>query len=851
MSGKIIWKLALSALIVAWALLNLLPLSDTPFEEFLPTQVQAQQEEFDAVLAMAEARLASGESTTLYLALRDVAKDQKIDLQPFFPQLNARDIRNIDRRNEAILREVLRRSQSQLRRGLDLEGGVAVTLGIKPDSLNPDMPAESQLEQAISVISDRVNGLGVTEPSIRAREGNRIEIQMPGINTRDNPEVIDVIRAPALLEFRRVYRFGTPLDIPPDQVPPGYVILTEEREMDDGSIVDVPYYVRRIPDATGEIISNARPRMNEMGQFYVAMSFTDTGADMFENLTRIIAEENERFGGSPGQLAIVLDGKLQSAPTVRARIPGRNGAIIEGRFSQREAVELSNVLNNPLQVELVVESLTEVGPTLAEDARTSSINAAMLGAGLVILFMLFYYRVGGLVSVVSVGLNLIIVLGILSSLGATLTLPGVAALVLTIGMAVDANILIFERMREELKIGKSLPHALQAGYEKAFSTIVDANLTTLITAGILIWLGTGPVKGFGVTLAIGIGATLFTALIFNRAILEFLIDYKWVKRLLTFTLFRDTTIPFLNYARPAFIASWILVAVGVFTVYQKGDDVLGIDFTGGTEIRVSFNPDNRVPIGDIIAIAAANNLGEVQPYYVSNIGETAEFLTIQMEEDEGLPNALIAALSEAHPGAELQIVGEERIGASVSDHITRNAFISVAVALIGILLYVAVRFEFGFGIGALVATIHDILMTVGIYVLLGGQFSAPMVAAILMIVGYSINDTIVVFDRIREELQLNPLMKLRDVVHLAINRTLSRTVLTSGTTLLASFALYFYATGIISDFALIFIIGIITGTFSSIFIASPVFFWWHKGDRKHVEEREITPKYEWEASARG
>ena len=582
----------------------------------------------------------------------------------------------------------------------------------------------------------------------------------------------------------------------------------------------------------------------------VLLSFTDEGNDRFADVTRRIAEENERTR-TVGQLAIILDGELYSAPTVREEI--RGGAEITGHtsFTQREAQELANVLNNPLRIGLDIEEMNVIGPSLAEDARDASFVAFQIGAALVIIFMVLYYVFAGVVAVISVSINVAIVFGTLSSIGATVTLPGVAALVLTLGMAVDANILIFERIREELREGKNLGNALISGYEKAFSTIVDANVTTLITAFILIWLGTGAVRGFGVTLAIGIVTSMFCALLVSRVLLEILIHSGLVKKMLSSSLLPATEIPFLIYSKRAFLTSWCIVLVGIVAIAANREGIFGIDFLGGEELTFTYS--ERLTSQQVEAVARDADVGEVNILYQSAIGSQAETLKIQTEHGAG--EKFLAALQESYPGAGLEHLGQSTISPTVGKEVTFSALSSISLALVGILLYVALRFEIGYGIGAVVATIHDILMSIGLYVLLGsfgvgsGQFTAPMVAAVLMIIGYSLNDSIVVFDRVREELLLHPGRGLASVINLAINRTLARTILTSLTTLLATSALYLFGAGVVIDFALVFIIGIFTGTFSSVFIASPVFFWWHKGDRRHVEERhDILPKYEWETS---
>ena len=852
MTGSILWKSVVSAFVLAWAILNIIPVEDTPFKDYIQGKATFKEPELSALVQRAQERSDTGQDPTTFIALKRIVDEENIDLQQYFPEIDAHDIKNLKKRNDTLMRYLLSESHGKVKLGLDLKGGVAFTFKVKEEDLSEeDWERTEQLSQAKSIIARRVDGLGVAEPVIRIRGENAIEVQMPGLSTRDNPDAVDSLQAPALLEFSLVHRTADPRTTQTGLTPPGYVLMIEESENPrTGEIVEQSYYIKKVPEMTGEIIESAYAAPNDFGGYRVLLNFTDEGGKTFANVTRRIAEENARTN-SLGQLAIILDDRLYSAPSVKEEIKG--GAEISGRYTQREAVELANVLNNPLEVGLSIVEMYEVGPSLAKDARLASIEAALFGAALVILFMIIYYQSIGFVAMISVTLNIFVVVGTLASFGATVSLPGIAALILTLGMAVDANILIFERIREELKVGKKLMTALISGYDKALSTIIDANVTTLITAGILIWLGTGPVKGFGVTLAIGIGASMFCALIVSRFMLEFLINAGLIKKVMRLSIYKDREINFLDYRRTAFITSWIIVLIGVITMFANFKNILGNDFTGGDEITLHYK--QKLKYEEIQRVADDGSFGEVNPLYQSIIGEGSEVLKIQTESEVG--QSFFASLQETYPNAGLNLVGTTYVGASVGKEVQYSALISFAVALIGILLYVALRFEFGYGVGAVVATIHDVLMTIGLYVLLGlagigsGQFTAPMVAAILMVIGYSINDSIVVFDRIREELALNPGMNLKKIVNNAINRTLARTILTSLTTMLASLALYIFAAGVIIDFALVFLIGIITGTFSSIFIASPVFFWWHKGDRRHVEEQhDIVPKRDWESSGK-
>jgi SecD/SecF fusion protein len=869
MNGTNLFRLIVTLMVTAWAVTEFTPPTGTDFETYLLDQVAvspaeeggASAEGFSDLVVRANEKVAEagGDATspyaTLYTALLRIADDEDIDLSLYFADIPLQDIRNLKKKNHILLTELLRRSKGEINLGLDLNGGVAITFEVDEASLSDDrFFRQQQLEDARGVIRDRVDGLGVAEPVVRLKGANLIEVQMPGINTEDNPNIAETIGAPAMLEFKLVHRSARPR--PGAEAPLGYEVKIQEIEdTETGEIIEEPVYVKIIPAMTGEIIAESRPQITQTGGFEVTMEFTSDGQAQFAEVTAQIARGNTDF--SIGRMAIVLDGKLISAPTVRERI-NSDSARITGSFNQREAFELANALNNPLAVEMQVAEMYEVGPTLASDARDASVRAAAFGGALVILFMILYYGLAGLVATLTVALNVFLVLGALASFDATITLPGVAALVLTIGMAVDATILIFERIREELKTGKSVHAALVSGYDKAFSTIVDANVTTLITALILVWLGTGPVKGFGVTLSAGIIATVFCSLVTSRFLLEGLVLAGMLKRPLRFQLFKNTEFAFLDHAKKAFGFSWALVVIGVVSFIFHFDRAFGIDFTGGDEVSVRFS--QAISSSDVVEVAqtaafigkdgSSQSFGEVNSFIQTPLGSENEILVVQTEPQKG--EQFVAALQAAYPDAGLEEIGLTQIGSAVGDEVTRSAIISIGVALLGILLYIAFRFEFGYGLGAVVATIHDMLMTVGIFVTLGeffglgsGQFSATMIAAILMTLGYSINDTIVVFDRVREELELNPGMNLRKVIHLSINRVLNRTVLTSLTTFFAALMLFIFGAGVIQDFALVFLIGIVTGTFSSMFIASPVFFWYHKGDRKSVEKGEILPTYDW------
>jgi len=844
MLNRNLWKLILCTALTAWAVLTLVPVQDRPFDQFVRSEASAKQAEFNALLTKASARIQSGQAPSLYMALKQIGREDKVDLSQFFPQIRLEEsLKNVEKRNAILLDELLRLSKGRLQLGLDLKGGVAFTLEVDESTLGQadQYVRQEKLDKAIEIIGNRVNGLGVAEPIIRPIGTNRIEVQLPGVSTRDNPEVMNSLKKPARLDFKLVHPFATP----PMEVPPGYEPMSLEMEDRKGEVLTEELYVKRIPEMTGEGVSDSYPIMDEFGRFKIILKFTEAGRKQFTEVTRAIANENQRTG-RPGRLAIVLDNKLYSAPTVREEISS-DSAEISGSFSQREAIDLSNVLNNPLDIPLTVKEQYEVGASMADDAIISGRNAFIAGTALTIAFILFFYTVGGVVAAIGMGINVLIVLAVMANIGATLTMPGIAGIVLTLAMSVDSNILIFERMREELKLGKSLATSLEAGFDKAWSAIIDGNLTTLITSGIMIVLGTGPVKGFGVTLTIGIFTTMFAAVVVSKLILELVVHGGVIKRMPMFSVLQNANYDFLKYAKPAFIGSWLIIAIGIGAVLYKGKDVYGIDFVGGDTVTLSYA--KRVDVGALRTAAKAAGFEEASPVYQTQLGSNLEVLKITTDFGQG--EKLTQALQKAFPDAKLKFEGTTAIGPSVGKEIQLNALWASFWALVLILLYVAFRFEIGYGMGAVVSTIHDVLMTIGIFVLFDRQFNASMVAAILLVMGYSINDTIVVFDRIREELKLNPTGTLRDVITRSLNLTLSRTVITGGTTLLTAIVLLLVTGGEVNDIAFTLLIGVITGTFSSLFIACPIFYWWHKGDRKHVEaHHDIAPKYEWTGSSR-
>jgi SecD/SecF fusion protein len=891
------WKIAVSLVALAVAWFEFHPITPIPLDQFVPAQVIAQKPEFDKLHTEALERVkhykdaavaADKKSVSYFQALRDIGEGRgraaPVDFRPFF-FTEAQIVREPDqsKRNAIVLKQLLVSSQGRLKLGLDLQGGVSFTLKVDPTGAESgekgagdksNVSAADMVNQAIQVMEQRVNQFGVAEPVIRPVGVLSLEVQLPGEDAANNPDVIDALKKPAKLEFRQVHRTERPSETdrersvrslpvePSSSLISSYEVLTL-RDVDSrsGAITINRYFVKKTADATGKIIKSASGRSDDGISFYVDMKFTDEGSKKFGELTAKIAEGNSR---SIGQLAIVLDGKLQSAPTVREAIRS-TGATITGSFSREEAIELANVLNNPLEFPLITQDVTSVGPSLAKDAQGKSVVASLVAVGLVIFFMVGFYVWGGFIAILGMILNLVMILGALAYFGATITLPGVAALVLTLGMAVDANILIFERVREEAALGKDRSVALREGYARATWTIIDANLTTLLTALILVFMGSGPIRGFGITLTIGIFTTVFTSLVTCRGLQELAISRGVMTRVFGLPVFKPTLdIPFLNFARLSFIASWVVIALGLGELAYKGKEAFGKDFRGGESALVAIAPGAKVDTGKIAALATSIGLADTTITVQTPVGGGEPILRIETEltKDKSKGEfanvaAIVGAIKAKNPeilkdgnaSIDKLMLSREAIGGSVSSELRTNAIWSVVLALLGIGIYVSLRFETGFGVAAMVATLHDVLMTIALFVFFGGQFNATLIAAILLIIGYSINDTIVVFDRIREELQSNPGRSLRDVIHFAINRTLSRTTLTSATVLLCAVALWAFGAGDVRLYGEIFIYGVLTGTFSSIFIASPVFYWWHKGERKGVDAAELPRTYSWEAGS--
>jgi SecD/SecF fusion protein len=751
------------------------------------------------------------------------------DIQTYFPFISAKDELYP---TTFILNQLQRDASGRIKLGLDLQGGTSFLVEMQTNKLANPNDAGGALSQAVEVLRKRIDRFGVAEPIIQPAGGNRILIQLPGLSEVDKESAKEQIQKAAYLEFRMVKDDSDEIINSGEPIPPGYELLKHIDPQPNGPPKIEQVIVKKKPEngLHGDIIERALVVRGNLGEPQIDFTLNDNGAKKFAEVTR--NNVNHR-------LAIVLDGQLYSAPNIQSPIETGNGQIT-GRYTIQAAQELANVLQNPLRAPLTIDYSSDVDPTLGADSIRSGVRASIAGVVLVSAFMLCYYLLAGIVANIALVTNIIILMGVMCSIGTTLTLPGIAGVVLTVGMAVDANVLIYERIREELAKGKSLRGAVAAGYARAFGTIFDSHVTTLIASVILIFMGTGEVKGFGVTLTIGVAASLFTALVVTRLIFNWLLDHDWIKSLRMFHLIRATKLDFMRLAKPAFILSWVIILIGLLYGFHRGPKLFGVDFAGGDSTTFSFQ--QRVDVEQIRTVLTDIGEKDSQIQYQKDVTGGTE--TLRVTTSTGSAGKVEQALADKFQQAKFKTVSQQIVGAVVGKEIQRSALVACLLSLFGILIYVAFRYEFSFAVGAVVAVIHDVLMTIGCYCIFNGvsgrEFNATVVAAILTIIGFSTNDTIVIFDRIREDLKLGVRGSFKEIINQAVNQTLSRTLITSGTVFLATMSLYLFGGGVINDFAFTFLIGIITGTYSSIYIASAFVWWWHKGERPNIGASQVT-----------
>ena len=704
------------------------------------------------------------------------------------------------------------------------------------------------VSQSLEIIRNRIDQFGVAEPVIIRQGTDEIVIQLPGV--RDPERALKLLGDTAQLEFKLVAETeGVDIDqliaqatesgqwsgkwaerdevarlnqLLANTLPANTSIYFEKIiSKQTGIESSRPILLENKVLMTGDMVKNAQVRIGgNFNEPYVSIDLTNRGGRTFATLT-------ENNVGR--RMAIVLDGVVKSAPVIREKILG-GSAQISGSFTHEDASDLAIVLRVgalPAPVD-VIQNMT-VGSSLGRDSINKGITSGIFGALMVLAFMIIYYRLSGIIANFALALNILFLFSGLAILNATLTLPGIAGIVLSIGMAVDANVLIFERMREEYSIGKSVRSSIDGGFGKALWTIVDSQVTTLITAMALFLFGTGPIKGFAVTLSLGIIFNLFTSLFCSRLVFDTLTAKQAIKKLSFMRFTRQPKIDFMKVKTIFFSISGILVLMGLIAFFQiaRGSANLGVDFSGGSLLQ--YQAQQPFTMAEVRGAFHNNDMEGVDLQEVENENR----LMIKVKKSE----AVVAQLSDqvdeifskelADKGFVLE--SQSEIGSSVSAVLRNKAILAILISLAGVIIYLAFRFDLSFGLAAAIATFHDVLVVLGICWLLNVEITLLIVTALLTLAGYSLNDSVVIFDRIRENMRKTEHYSLtNDIINASINQVIGRTIVTGLTSAMALFALFMFGGSVIHDFSFALLAGIIIGTYSSIFIASPLLTLWKR-----------------------
>ena len=683
--------------------------------------------------------------------------------------------------------------------GLDLQGGMYLILRVDTAQIEEKARPDA-IERALEVVRNRIDEFGVKEPVVQIQGIDQIVVQLPGMT--DRKRALELIGRTAMLEFKLVSSDTKAIS---DALAGTVAEGMELKELEGEKLL-----LNKKADLTGEYLETADVRFDQssFGQPIVAMKLKGDGINKFAQVTK----------DNVGQrLAIVLDGRIYSAPRINEAIPSGE-AVITGRFTPDEAKDLAIVLRSgALPAPLVVEEERTVGPLLGQDSIKKGIISCAVGALLVFAFMVFYYGAVGFIADFALLLNILIIMGGIGLFHATLTLPGIAGILLTIGMAVDANVLINERMREEIKLGRPIRTAVANGYEKAFSAIFDSNLTTLIAAFFLFQFGTGPIRGFAVTLTIGLVASLFTAIVVTRVIFDYLLLKNKLKTL-NFHSFikKETHIDFISKRWFCYALSGFIFLVGSAAIISKKSAAYGVEFSGGQLQEYVF----QKPIS-IEALRASLKAAGKADVSIQQVKENPRQVIIRSASESA--DLIQGEFKKNFPNDKFEVLRIEKIGPTVGRELKKKALQAIIYSLLGILVYVGIRFKhFDFAVGGVFAILHDVILTAGFLVFMGRQIDLLIVTALLTIAGYSINDTIVIYDRVRELMRVKFKVSLKDVINLALNQTLARTILTSFATLLVVVAMFFWGGEILNSFALSLLFGFIIGCYSTVFIASPI-----------------------------
>lgn len=692
-------------------------------------------------------------------------------------------------------------------------------LSIKTDSGSAEKDSLAEAKKSFEEFKKENPLWALLNPSFeQTPQGNRLG-QGPTVGTamsKDTAKISSMLKSDAAKQF----------------LPANIRFLWTVKSLDKGGVVYQLVAIKSTTDGkaplTGDVITDARKQFGQFnGKPEVSMSMNSEGTAKWKKMT------GENIGKS---IAIVLDDAVYSFPNVNQEIPTGNSQIT-GNFTIKDAEDLANILNSgKMDAAAVIVEEAIVGPSLGKEAISSGLISSVAGLILVFLFMAFYYSSGGLVADVALLANVFFLMGVMASLGAVLTLPGIAGIVLTIGMAVDANVLIYERVREELAAGKAIKQAIADGYKNAYSAIIDSNVTTLLTGIILFIFGSGPIQGFATTLIIGILTSLFSAIFITRMIFEWFMSRN--KKLsfsipLTQRILKDSNFDFINGRKRFYIVSMSIIVVGAGFMFTKGFGY-GVDFDGGYSYVVRF--ENSVPTNEVRSalFQSFGSTPDVKVFGASNqLRITTDYLINDDRPgiDSVVAGKMLGELTKIAGGKEPQIVSSQKVGPTIASDIKESSVYAVIFSLIVLFLYLLIRFRrWQYGVGAIAALAYVVLFILSVFSIFNGilpfslDIDQSFIAAILTVVGYSINDTVVIFDRIREYLGMHKSKneELSTVINNALNSTLSRTVVTGLSTIGVLIILFFFGGEIIRGFSFAMLIGVIVGTYTSLFVASPV-----------------------------
>ena len=691
--------------------------------------------------------------------------------------------------------------------GLDLRGGMHLILKVDTSKLSAKAKEDAVL-RAMEILRNRIDSMGVGETAIQRQGEDQILVQLPGVTDRD--KAVDMVKRVAHLEFKLVDSDpGRIKEALAGKVPEGYELKYTKGESKDAVLIQSQAILQ------GDAISDAKVDFDSSTMLpKISLSFNGKGTKDFGDLT------NKHVGE---RLAIVMDNEVLSAPNIREAITSGT-AEITGQFSYDEASVLALALRSgSLPAPLYVEEERTIGPLLGKDSINAGIHATLYGSLFVLAFMIVYYWIGGFIASLALLVNLGMIIGAMGFINVmmpgsqvTLTLPGIAGIVLTLGMAVDANVLINERIREELEIGRTLAAAIASGYDRALNAIIDSHVTSLIAAFLLFQFGSGPIKGFAITLSIGLAASLFTAVYITRAMFEYLLENRKLTTLKMMRLFKQTKIDFIKPMYLFLLLSGIVTAAGAFAIFSKGSQAYGIDFAGGQVQEYRFQTAVSAEL-----IRKALKDANIKDAVIQQFDKNPEDVIVRTSEDSY--ENVVATFKNEFKDNKFETLRIEKVGPVVGKALRERAVWAILLALAAILIYVGIRFKnFGFAAAGVIALLHDILVALGISVMMGRQIDLLVVTALLTIAGYSIKDTIVVFDRVRENMMKNRKLSLGEVINLSINQTLGRTVLSTFVTLLVVIALFLFGGEVLNTFSLVLIIGFVCGVYSTMFIVTPL-----------------------------